>query len=99
MVKRVKNPLKNVCEKLTHMHMRCTLGGVSTFAKVVKFGVESSSKRASDAGLGERRTIAFSPTVNPSLCAVECERRTLSAVTASDHPCASDGAWPVSVGR
>ena len=27
------NPLKNVCEKLTHIHMVCILGGVGTFAK------------------------------------------------------------------
>jgi hypothetical protein len=31
----VTNPLINVCKKLTHVHKLVTLGGVSTFAKVL----------------------------------------------------------------
>ena len=29
-----ENPLKMIVKMLTHMHKRCTLGGVGTFAKV-----------------------------------------------------------------
>ena len=71
MVRTSENPLRNVCEKLTHIHKLVEHLGVSTFANGVK-----KSRRGAHCGASKDKVLC--PMANPTSGGVLLMHRTSS---------------------